>query len=104
MRTAGSWLRWIRIPTRIMKLPTRLLVTVALALHAALPAVAGSPGTAFSFPGRLSIGVAPANDSYDFRYSLHDAVLGGPQISSSVTVEDFPAVNGAFMAHSDFGP
>ncbi|MBI2926536.1 MAG: tail fiber domain-containing protein [Verrucomicrobia bacterium] len=60
-------------------------------------------GSAFTYHGRLSDGGFPANGSYDFRFVLYDAPVGGSQVGDIVFAEDIGASDGLFAASLDFG-
>lgn len=60
-------------------------------------------GTAFSFQGRLTDAGAPANGTYDLRFTLYDSAsennaVGGPLTNSATAVS-----NGLFIVTLDFG-
>jgi len=60
-------------------------------------------GTAFTYQGRLTDGGAPANGTYDFRFILYDAAVGGAQVGPIVSKDDVPVASGLFTATLDFG-
>ena len=60
-------------------------------------------GTGFTYQGRLIDGAAPANGSYDFRFTLFDAVSAGNAVGSPVTVNAQNVSNGLFTVTLDFG-
>jgi hypothetical protein len=76
-----------------------------------LPAVparnAFAQGTAFTYQGRLQDAGANANGSYDFQFTLWDALSGGtpqPQPSPvTVTRSNVVVANGVFTTQLDFG-
>lgn len=60
-------------------------------------------GTAFTYQGRLSVGPAAANGTYDLQFVLFDAaVVGSPQ-GAVVASSAMPVSNGLFTATLDFG-
>jgi len=65
---------------------------------------ASAQDTAFSYQGRLNVGGAPANGSYDLAFTLYDStnvpgnVIAGPVTNSAVSV-----TNGLFTTTVDFG-
>jgi hypothetical protein len=61
------------------------------------------PSSAFTYQGRLTDGGSPANDSYDLRFILYDAEVGGSQVGSIVGPENLPVDDGLFTAVLDFG-
>jgi len=60
-------------------------------------------GTAITYQGRLADGGAAANTTYDFRFTLYNAEVGGAQVGSLVTVGDVPVSDGYFTVQLDFG-
>ncbi len=86
-----------------MKLNVSLWATVTLVLLALLPVVAGSPGTAFSYQGKLSDGGVPAGGPYDLRFVLFDAVVHGQQVGTALDAEDLLVAGGLFAVSLDFG-
>src|SRR5690606_22550444 len=50
----------------------------------------------FTYQGRLEESGQPATGSYDFRFSLWDALTGGNQVGSTITELNYPVVNGVF--------
>jgi hypothetical protein len=63
------------------------IATLLAAASLTLSAYAQS-STAFTYQGFLRDNGAPANGTYDLRFALYDALSGGNQIGSIVTVED----------------
>jgi hypothetical protein len=66
-------------------------------------AIQASPGTAFTYQGRLNDGGSPANGAYDFWFTLYDDPSTGNQVGPAVTVEDKAVVDGLFSVQLDFG-
>jgi hypothetical protein len=60
-------------------------------------------GTAFTYQGRLSDADAPAEGSYDFRFILYDAAVGGTQVGSTVLKENVPVADGYFAVQLNYG-
>jgi hypothetical protein len=60
-------------------------------------------GTSFTYQGRLTDGGSPASGSYDFRFIVYDAEIGGSQQGSIVYEEDVAASDGFFTVELDFG-
>src|SRR5947199_10317183 len=64
-------------------------------------------GTAFSYQGRLQDSGANADGSYDFQFTLWDALNGGTQqpqpTSVTVTRTNVSVANGVFTVQLDFG-
>lgn len=59
--------------------------------------------TAFTYQGSLSEGADPANGNYDLEFALFDAVSGGVQQGSTITVNAVAVTNGIFSVALDFG-
>ncbi len=59
--------------------------------------------TGFTYQGELQDGGSPANGVYDFRFVLHNALSGGAQVGSTVTVDDLIVSDGLFTVPLDFG-
>jgi hypothetical protein len=59
--------------------------------------------SAFTYQGRLLEAGSPANGSYDFRFSLHDAATGGNQVGSVVILNSETVTDGLFTVQLDFG-
>jgi hypothetical protein len=72
--------------------------TLALATH-----WAAAQSTAITYQGELSQLGQPAAGSFDLRFKLFDAVLGGTQVGSSVCVDNVTVADGRFTAAVDFG-
>src|SRR5882672_10593044 len=62
-----------------------------------------SQTTAFTYQGRLTDGSAPANGSYDVRFILFNAGVGGSQIGPLLTNSPIAVANGLFTTQLDFG-
>lgn len=71
---------------------------LSLGSGAAAPA-----GTAISYQGRLNDGGAPANGSYEFRFTLHDALNAGAQVGPARTNAPVTVAAGEFTTAIDFG-
>ncbi len=91
-------------------LTTALLVALGVGLiHAQESAPQGQMsvqtpvGTAFTYQGRLTDGGRPANGTYDFRFILYDAAVGGSQVGEIITLDNVPVHQGAFTVQLDFG-
>jgi len=82
----------------------RIVVGSLIALVVASPVPATTPlTTAFTYQGQVKQDGAPANGAYDFLFLLHDAVSGGTQVGSTVTIDDISVNNGLFTVPLDFG-
>jgi hypothetical protein len=90
------------------------VLSLALALSALLinlPGIVGAQelgpqaamGTAFTYQGRLTDGDEPANGTYDFRFIVYSAALGGAQAGNIVTKEDVTVTDGFFTVQLDCG-
>jgi len=60
-------------------------------------------GTAFTYQGRLNDNGNPASGTYDFQFSIFDAVSGGSQIGANVDKGDVNVKDGYFAVSLDFG-
>ena len=60
-------------------------------------------GTGFTYQGRLDDDGVPANDSFDFQFSLYDDALAGTQVGSTLIHEDIAVIDGLFSLNLDFG-
>lgn len=75
----------------------------ALAAPAQGIAPAAAVGTAFAYQGQLRDGGQPANGSYDFTFTLHDALSGGAQIGAAASRPSVSVSQGFFAVELDFG-
>ena len=76
------------------------MVTVAdCYLNPAVP----QAGPGFTYQGYLNDSNSPADGSYDFTFSLHNAANGGAQIGSPITVDNLAVADGLFMTGLNFG-
>jgi hypothetical protein len=60
-------------------------------------------GTAFTYQGRLSDGLRPADGRYDFQFMLYDAVAAGSAVGGPFTTNAVPVSNGLFTVTLEFG-
>lgn len=60
-------------------------------------------GDGFIYQGELEYLGGPANDVFDFRFSLYDIELSGSIITTPSTVSDVAVGNGIFTVELDFG-
>lgn len=61
-------------------------------------------GTAFLYQGQLGNSGAPASGSYDFQFTVFNAVTNGQAVSGTVTNFNVGVSNGLFTTTIDFGP
>jgi hypothetical protein len=61
-------------------------------------------GTAFLYQGQLGNSGAPANGSYDFQFTVYNAVTNGQAVSGTLTNTAVAVSNGLFTVTLDFGP
>ena len=83
-----------------MKLP--LLLAIFLITTNAL---AGTPGSAFTYQGQLNQAGAPASGEFDFQFVLFDSddFVSGTQLQDPVTIQNHPVNSGVFSVEIDFG-
>ncbi|HET9493722.1 MAG TPA: hypothetical protein VFR15_05785, partial [Chloroflexia bacterium] len=60
-------------------------------------------GTGFTYQGSLKNGGNPANGQFDFQFKLYDALSGGGQVGSTLTVGNQTVTGGLFTVQLDFG-
>jgi len=80
----------------------RWALIVALILLLSVIAVSAQT-TVFTYQGKLADAGSPANGSYDFQLKMFDALNGGVQLGSTVTVSAVQVTNGIFTVNLDFG-
>ncbi len=66
-------------------------------------AMQGAVQTLFTYQGRLQQGGALFNGSCDFQFSLWDALVGGAQQGSMLSINGVAVVDGLFAVQLDFG-
>lgn len=66
-------------------------------------AVNSTMGTAFTYQGMLQSSGGQADGTFDFQFRLYDAVSGGSQVGSTVTLDDVAVNDGLFTVVLDFG-
>src|ERR1700730_16370883 len=104
-------LRYSRKDQTQMKRKTDRFTCTALLLlllwFAGASSRAFAQGTAFTYQGRLQDSGANANGSYDFQFTLWDALSGGTQQPQptpvTVTKTNVAVANGIFSVQLDFG-
>lgn len=60
-------------------------------------------GSAITYQGRLSDAGVPVNGTYDFQFTLYNALTAGSQVGIQVEIGDLPVTDGYFTAQLDFG-
>ena len=60
-------------------------------------------GSGFTYQGQLKNGGSPANGQFDFQFKLFDALSGGTQVGSALTVANQTVSGGLFTVTLDFG-
>ena len=83
------------------KFKSPLLISVLLLT--VITALVRPQTTSFTYQGALNDGGNPANGTYDLQFKLYDALSGGSQIGSTVTVNVVTIANGLFKVTLDFG-
>lgn len=59
--------------------------------------------TEFTYQGSLKNGASPASGNHDFEFLLYDAILGGTQLGSTISVNNVPVTDGVFSVKLNFG-
>ena len=65
--------------------------------------IAQAQTTEFSYQGSLKDGANSANGNHDFEFALFDAVSGGSQLGSTITLTNVTVTNGVFAVQLNFG-
>jgi hypothetical protein len=86
---------------KLMKTKLKIHVLFLVILCAAH--FARGQGTAFTYQGQLNENGAPANGSYDLRFTIFDVESGGVQLVEPVTNSAVGFSNGLFTVTLDFG-
>lgn len=60
-------------------------------------------GTAFTYQGQLKDASGPVTNSCDFQFDLWDALSGGSQVGSTLSLTSVAVSQGLFMVQLDFG-
>lgn len=81
--------------------PRRVLVMAGCAALCA--GLASGMDTAISYQGVLNVSSSPANGSFDFRFILYDAEIGGSQVGPILYGDDIDVEDGLFTVHLNFG-
>jgi len=91
--------------TKLKLAPRTSHLALAVALLSTLhsPLFTQAQGTAFTYQGRLNDGAAPVNGSYDLRFTLYTADVGGSQRGPILTNAATAVNNGLFTVQLDFG-
>jgi hypothetical protein len=67
------------------------------------PVQAASYTSSFTYQGRLTDNGGLAQGTYDFRFLLYDAEIGGSQVGGIISKEDLAVSDGLFSVVLDFG-
>ncbi len=59
--------------------------------------------SAFTYQGKLTDGGTAANGTYDFKFTIYGADIGGFPVSGDIILEDVQATNGIFTVNLNFG-
>lgn len=91
-----------------MRFVTLLALVTALAFSTAFPAAAqnsqkGAVSSAFTYQGELLDSGVPQMSNVDFQFRLYDALTGGSQVGSTVSVNNVAVEYGVFTVSLDFG-
>jgi hypothetical protein len=79
---------------------SRILVFILLVC---LPLLAQAATSAFTYQGRLTETGAAPTGAYDLQFTLFDALTGGAQVGTSVTIAGVAVSKGLFTIALDFG-
>jgi hypothetical protein len=79
------------------------VVAAAHVLCAPAPVLAGDPGTAFTYQGRLRQNGTPVNGNVNLEFRLFNAAAGGSQISFTIPQNNVAVSDGLFVTQLDFG-
>jgi hypothetical protein len=78
-------------------------MTAGIMLTVAAVNQAAPLGTAFTYNGRLTDAGNPAHGTYDFKFSLYDALTDGRQVEDTLTIPGVDVHDGYFQVKLDFG-
>lgn len=78
------------------------IVWSSLAVLSAVPSLA-QLGTNLTYQGQLKLSGAPAEGTFDLRFRLYTAAIGGSQVGSDDCSDGVIPVDGLFTADIDFG-
>lgn len=79
------------------------IATVLAAASLTIGALAQAPSTAFTYQGFLRVQGAPANGTYDLRFTLYNVATAGTPLDDPFVVEDVTINDGLFTVEIDFG-
>jgi len=82
---------------------TVLAAVLCAATVCSVPALAQTD-TTFTYQGELIEAGAPADGSYSMNFKLFNALAGGSQVGSTVTIAPQVVSDGIFSSQLDFGP
>ena len=80
-----------------------ILLKLTLVSGFGIPLATLAQGSAFTYQGRLTDGAGPANGTYDLRFLIYDASVGGNQQGPILTNSATSVSNGLFTVTLDFG-
>src|SRR5215831_3702636 len=83
--------------------PLRIVITLIFVCVTLSSLSVRAQTTAFNYQGELSSNSAAANDTYDFRFLLLDAPVGGTPIGGILTKTGVIVRGGLFTVSLDFG-
>lgn len=88
-----------------MELRVKLVLIAILVLLTLVPTLgAASGGTPFTYQGKLTdLAGVPLTGSYNMSFKLYDALTGGHQVGSTVTLTGVSVSGGIFTVSLDFG-
>ena len=80
-----------------------VLAVLLMSSSASAGALNATLGSGFTYQGRLTDGGTAANGTYDFQFSLYNALSSGAQVGSTVSLGDVTVTAGLFTVQLDFG-
>lgn len=85
-----------------MKRP--LIAILTLILITVLGSASAEPlSTAFTYQGLINLSETPLTGTADFQFALYDALTGGVQVGTTLSINNATVTDGIFAAQLDFG-
>jgi hypothetical protein len=93
----------VKTHNQLMKIRPILILLGGFLCHGMIVPQVSAQGSAFTYQGRLNDGAAPANGSYDIKFSLFDSINPTADFFGSITNAAVNVSNGLFTVVLDFG-